>query len=86
MQVQPITDLKHVKSIKKLLADKPRDRLLFIIGVNSGLRVQDILALRIKDVIGLNIGDRVNLKEKKTGKDNGASALCRIGNVLKSGY
>lgn len=70
MQVQPITDLKHVKSIKRLLSDRPRDHLLFVLGVNSGLRVQDILVLKIKDVIGLKVGERVSLKEKKTGKDN----------------
>ena len=39
-------------------------------GVNSGLRVQDILALKVSDVKSCKIGDRVCLKEKKTGKEN----------------
>lgn len=70
MKVEPITDLKHVKNIKRLLSDKPRDRLLFIMGVNSGMRVQDLLGLRIKDVSELKVGDRISVKEKKTGKEN----------------
>ena len=70
MKVDPIVDLKSIKSIKKLLSDNPRDKLLFIMGINSGLRVQDLLELRIGDIVGLQIGDRISLREKKTGKDN----------------
>lgn len=70
MKVEPIIDLKNIKSIKKLLSDNPRDRLLFIVGVNSGLRVQDILALKISDVKSCSIGDRIAVKEKKTSKEN----------------
>ena len=70
MKVDPIIDLKNIKSIKKLLSDNHRDRLLFIMGINSGLRVQDILALKIGDVKICKIGDRIAVKEKKTGKDN----------------
>jgi integrase len=70
MKVQPITKLRHVRSIKKLLADVPRDKLLYVMGINSGLRVQDILALRIRDVQAAKVGDRISLKEKKTGKEN----------------
>ena len=70
MKVEPFIELKDIKSIKKLLADNLRDRLLFILGINSGLRVQDLLQLRVGTVSGLKVGDRVTLKEKKTGKEN----------------
>ncbi len=70
MRVEPFTSLKDIKSIKKLLADNLRDRLLFIMGINSGLRVQDLLALRVSAVSSLKTGDRVALREKKTGKEN----------------
>ena len=70
MKVEPIINLKDIKSIKKLLVDRPRDRLLFITGVKTGLRVQDILALKVADIRHANIGDRICLKEKKTGKEN----------------
>jgi integrase len=70
MKVAPITELKDIKNIKRLLSDNPRDRLLFIIGINSGLRVQDLLSLKIEDVKTCKIGDRIAVKEKKTGKEN----------------
>jgi integrase len=70
MKVDPITEVKHIRAIKKLLAENPRDKLLFIMGINSGMRVQDLLEFRIKDVCHKAVGDRITLKEKKTGKEN----------------
>lgn len=70
MKVEPFIELKDIKSIKKLLAVNQRDRLLFILGINSGLRVQDLLQLRVGTVSGLKVGDRVTLREKKTDKEN----------------
>ena len=70
MKVQPFTELRHVRSIKRLLVDSPRDKLLFVMGVNSGLRVQDLLALHVAAVRGLKLGDRISIQEKKTGKPN----------------
>ena len=70
MKVDPITEVRDIKSIKKLLMDNPRDRLLFILGINSGLRVQDLLSLKVEQLQNRKIGDRVSLKEKKTGKEN----------------
>lgn len=70
MKVQPITDLRHVRSIKRLLADNPRDRMLYVLAVNSGLRIQDLLQIRVADVRGLKLGDRLPIREKKTGKPN----------------
>ena len=70
MKVEAITDLKHIKSIKKLLVNQPRNRLLFIMGINAGLRVQDILNLKLGDVREVKVGDRISIIEKKTGKEN----------------
>ena len=70
MKVGPIINPKDIKCIKRLLINRPRDRLLFICGCNSGLRVQDLLALKIGDVKHTNVGDRIVIREKKTGKEN----------------
>lgn len=70
MKVEPITNAKDIKSIKKLLADQPRNRLLFILGINTGLRVQDLLGLKVGDIKHAKTGDRVVLREKKTQKEN----------------
>lgn len=70
MKVEPIVELRDIRSIKKLLSDSPRDKLLFVMGINSGLRAQDLLALKVHDVRHLKLGERLRLKEKKTGKEN----------------
>ena len=59
MKVEAITEQKDIKRIKKLLQDNSRDRLLFILGINTGLRAQDILALKIGDVLECKIAGLV---------------------------
>jgi integrase len=70
MKVEPITSARDIKSIKKLLSDQPRNKLLFILGINTGLRVQDLLSLKVGDIKQAKVGDRVVLREKKTQKEN----------------
>ena len=48
--VEPIRKLSDIEKIKKYLSINPRDRLLFIFGINTGLRISDILKLKVKDV------------------------------------
>ena len=43
MRVEPIRNMKDINAIRKILADKPRDLLLFNLGINSGIRVCDLL-------------------------------------------
>jgi integrase len=68
--VDPIRRIKDIKAISKLTADNPRDHLLFIMGINNGLRAGDLIKLKVKDVRLLKIGDTLTIKEGKTGKDN----------------
>lgn len=82
--VQPIRDLKQIETIKILLRQQNlRDYCLFTLGINSGLRISDLLKLRIADVSekGKPI-DRIRLRESKTNKfkdfpisDNAKSAI-----------
>ena len=68
--VEPIRDRRIIENIKKLLKESNiRDYLLFVLGINTGLRVSDLLKLKTKDVsIGKHILDVVYITEKKTGK------------------
>lgn len=68
--VQPIRDLKQIETIKKLLRLRSlRDYCLFVLGINSGLRISDLLKLRISDISERGkIKDRIRLREKKTNK------------------
>jgi integrase len=68
--VAPIRRIEDIKSISKLLFDSPRNHLLFILGINNGLRAGDLLKLKVKAVRNLKIGDTLKIKESKTGKDN----------------
>jgi len=68
--VDPIRKMKDIKAIMKLLSDNPRDRLLFTIGINNGLRTIDLLNLKVKDIRHLKHGDTIKIKERKTGKTN----------------
>jgi len=70
MRVEPIRELKHIKAIKQLLNGNYRDKLLFVLGINTGLRAQDLLALRVFQFKDCKVGDRITIKEKKTGKQN----------------
>ena len=68
--VEPIRRLKDVRAIKKILSDKPRDLLLFTIGINNGLRAGDLLQIKFYQVKNLQVGDSISIIENKTGKRN----------------
>ena len=64
--VEPIRDIEHLHKLEKYFEKKsPRDLLLLTLGVNSGLRISDIVALNVGDVKNKNY---IQIIEKKTGK------------------
>ncbi|MCK8826816.1 tyrosine-type recombinase/integrase [Natroniella acetigena] len=73
-RVEPIRSKTKIKEIKKMLLSKKkwRDYVLFVCGINFGLRIGDLLKLRIKDVIdsSKNVRDNFEIVEQKTGKRN----------------
>lgn len=62
-EVSAIKDKRTLNRFKASLHG--RNRLLLILGINTGLRVSDLLALTVKDVRGQ---DAVKVRESKTGK------------------
>ncbi len=98
--VQPIRDKKTIQRMKAILKSRSyRDYALFTLGINSGLRVSDLLNLKVSDVLDDKgkIKDRITLREKKTGKAKdfpvGATAkkalqeyLGNTKNLDKEGY
>ena len=61
--VQPIKNIEDIERIKKSLHG--RDRLLFVFGINSNLRISDILTLKVGDVRNKT---HLTIKEDKTEK------------------
>ena len=71
---QPIRDIAELKKIKRYYREvKPNKRnyLLIVCGLNTALRISDILKLRWKDVYNENLlsfKSHIDVKEQKTGK------------------
>lgn len=64
--VQPIRNKNKIEDIKSLLRlNGTRDLLLFCLGINSALRVSDLLKLKVIDVRDKS---HLEVREQKTGK------------------
>jgi len=68
--VDPIRRTKDIDAISKITKDNPRNHLLWLMGINNGLRACDLIRVKVKDVKGLKVGDTLSIKESKTGKTN----------------
>lgn len=68
--VDPIRKIKDIQAISKMLSDNPRNNLLFVMGINNGLRTGDLLKLKVNDIKDMKIGDTLIINEGKTGKRN----------------
>lgn len=69
--VQPIKSKIKIEEMKVYLKSKSlRDWALFTLGINSALRISDLLKLQVDDVIDENgnIRERIKVKEIKTSK------------------
>jgi integrase len=63
--VQPIRDKDVIDEIKEHLKSvNHRNYILFMIGINTGLRISDILGLRVRDVEGWYITLRTKKRNK----------------------
>jgi len=70
--VEPIRDRKKIAQIKNLLRGQVRfrDLLLFVVGINSALRISDLLQLKILHFVDEqgHVRQRFWIKEQKRGK------------------
>jgi integrase len=70
--VEPIRDKKKLAQIKNLLRGQGRfrDLLLFVVGINTALRISDLLALRMGDFIDADgeVRKQFRIREQKRGK------------------
>ena len=81
--VEPIRDTKTIRNMRFILKNQSvRNELLFIFGINVGLRISDILKLKIEDLVKSNlktVKEYVIITEKKTGK----TKKFYIGDIVK---
>lgn len=61
-KVEPIRDIKKINEIKSYLLEKSdRDYFLFVLGINAGPRISEILPFTVNDVTA----DRLSIYESK---------------------
>lgn len=66
--VQPLKEEKHIKQVKKLLENQPRNFALFVIGINVALRASDLTTLTVGHIRSKRPGDDFRVWERKTKK------------------
>lgn len=71
--VQPLRTRADIERVKEALRKRSsRDYAMFVLGLNSGLRISDLLRLSIGDVLEdrtrFQVRRRLAMREKKTGK------------------
>jgi len=76
MEVSALKSKSQIEAMKKVL--NSRDKLLFTLGINMGLRISDLLKLKVSDVT-----EDITITEKKTNKrrtitlnDSAKKAIC----------
>jgi integrase len=65
-KVEPIRTKQAIERIKLLLEYKPRDYCLFVLGINTAFRANELLSFRAGQVRHLLVGESVELKQSKT--------------------
>lgn len=70
IEVSALKDKKQIDLMKKILkSNNMRDYLLFVMGINVGLRISDLLNLKISNVVtNGKINKEVTIQEVKTKK------------------
>ncbi len=85
--VEPIRDKKQLAHVKHLLKGqgRARDLLLFVVGINTALRISDLLHLRIGDFLDENgqVKTRFSIREEKRGKRHEVIVNDSIREALK---
>ena len=88
MEVEPIRNEEKISEMKEYLGQKGECyELLFVMGINTALRIGDLLSLSIGDVTDSTgkVLEAIYLKEQKTGKQNRLPINESLKNAL-TGY
>lgn len=83
--VNPIRDLETIQAMKEeLRKHSVRDLLLFVLGINTGISLIDLLSLTVEDVWdGEKPKQFLYVKNERTGEDQAHYLNCNIGEILK---
>ena len=79
-------DLSRIKEYYSVVKIKPRNYLLIVFGVNTALRISDILNIKWEDIYdnySKSYKDHISLTEHKTGKTNTVFLNTAVKNALE---
>ncbi len=64
--VEPLRNIEDIQAIKKVLRKQSqRDLLFFVFGINTGMRISDLLSLKVEDVWdGNDVKEFIYIKEE----------------------
>lgn len=85
-EVFAIKSLEAIKDLRFVLREKNmRDEVLFILGINTGIRISDLLKLKKSDVFDIQWGirDYVEIIEQKTQKIKIVYLSEEVKNILR---
>lgn len=86
---QPIKDQKSISALKNFFLKEQknfRNYAIFVIGINTALRIGDILTLQWNDVYNFSshtFREHIRIKEHKTGKENVIAMNKSVTNALR---
>lgn len=79
--VEPLKSKEALKQVESYLRNRSkRNELIFVLGINSGLRISDILNLNIDDVKNKKY---IEIREMKTGKYKKFPLNNKVQNLIK---
>ncbi|KYG33437.1 tyrosine-type recombinase/integrase [Priestia endophytica] len=90
--VEPIRDRDKIESIKEVLRKNERDLLLFVLGINTPLRFNDLLHIKYKELINekQEVLPYIELKNTKTTENDKITVSTglaeSITNFVKKNY
>lgn len=60
---EPIKNTTDIKRIRSILANHPRDLLLFNLALETGIGMKKLLRLKVRDITGIGIGEKVTISD-----------------------
>ena len=79
---EPIKNKKDIQAVEQYLKENNyRDYVIWVLGLNSGLRVSDIVGLNVSDVVDKT---HITIIEKKTQKRKSFYINDKLKQVLKN--
>lgn len=84
--VEPIKEIEQINAMKAILSKhSKRDLLFFVLGINTGIKINELLSLKVKDVWEKGqMKEFLYLTDKKTGEKKAYYLNQSIRNALES--